>query len=74
MYELNFYDKQTEQCVCDFELTELSESDVVRIFGFSLEGNCCDVSLAQLSQIEKCVGQTFNVEGCDISLCEVIDS
>lgn len=74
MYELNFYDKRTELCVRDFELTKLSDVDVVRIFGFSLEGNCCDVSLEQLSKIEKCVGQTFNVEGCDVSLCEVVDS
>ncbi|MCD6724931.1 hypothetical protein LT012_16015 [Vibrio cholerae] len=59
MYELNFYNKDTEELVMEIELKGLSGDDVLRIFGFALEGNCADVSPAQLSEIEACVGYTF---------------
>lgn len=73
MYELNFYSKDTEEIVMDIELKGLSDDDVLRIFGFALEGNCADVSPAQLSEIEACVGYTFQKIESDISICEVID-
>lgn len=73
MYELNFYNKDTEELVMEIELKGLSGDDVLRIFGFALEGNCADVSLAQLSEIEACVGYTFQKVESDISICEVID-
>ena len=73
MYELNFYSKDTEELVMDVELKGLSGDDVLRIFGFALEGNCADVSPAQLSEIEACVGYTFQKVENDISICEVID-
>ncbi len=74
MYELNLYNRDTEELVMDMELKDLSSEDVLRIFGFALEGNCADVSLAQLSEIEACVGYKFQqIEG-DISICEIIDT
>ncbi|HHC6577397.1 DUF7683 domain-containing protein [Vibrio parahaemolyticus] len=73
MYELNFYNKDTEELVMEIELKCLSGDDVLRIFGFALEGNCADVSPAQLSEIEACVGYTFQKVESDISICEVID-
>lgn len=59
MYELNFYGKETEELVMEIELKGLSGDDVLRIFGFVLEGNCADVSPAQLSEIEACVAIPF---------------
>ncbi|MBY8220743.1 DUF7683 domain-containing protein [Vibrio cholerae] len=73
MYELNFYNKDTEELVMEIELKGLSDDDVLRIFGFALEGNCADVSPTQLSEIEVCVGYTFQKIESDISICEVID-
>ncbi|EOE4705109.1 hypothetical protein ACKBZ9_003376 [Vibrio cholerae] len=73
MYELNFYNKDTEELVMEIELKGLSGDDVLRILGFALEGNCADVSPAQLSEIEACVGYTFQKVESDISICEVID-
>ncbi len=73
MYELNFYGKETGELVIGIELKGLSGDDVLRIFGFALEGNCADVSPAQLSEIEACVGYTFQKVESDISICEVID-
>ncbi|MEF1286107.1 hypothetical protein QTN94_19950 [Vibrio sp. M250220] len=73
MYELNFYSKDTEELVMEIELKGLSGDDVLRIFGFALEGNCADVSPAQLSEIEACIGYTFQKVESDISICEVID-
>ncbi len=73
MYELNFYSKDDEELLMEIELKDLSGDDVMRIFGFALEGNCADVSLAQLSEIEACIGNTLKKVDADISICEVAD-
>ncbi|SDH44461.1 hypothetical protein SAMN04488136_11652 [Vibrio xiamenensis] len=59
MYELNFYSKDDEELLMEIELKDLSDDDVLRIFGVALEGNCADVSLAQLNEIEACIGNTL---------------
>ncbi|MGB7997005.1 MAG: hypothetical protein WCF45_12870 [Photobacterium halotolerans] len=71
MYELNFYDKETDELVRDFELPRLTSKDIFDIFGFSLDGNCADVSEEQLNKIELLLDRKFNIEGCQISICEV---
>ncbi len=73
MYELIYFDKGTEEVSVYFELPNLSHDDVLKIFGFALRGNCADVSLAQLVEIENCVGETFPRYNCDIEIAEVSD-
>ncbi len=73
MYVLDYYDKETEELVVDFELPNLSHDDVLKIFGLALRGNCTDVSQAQLVEIENCVGETFPRYNCDIEIAEFSD-
>ncbi|MDD1793921.1 hypothetical protein LRP50_12325 [Enterovibrio sp. ZSDZ42] len=70
MFELDFFDKKTEALLEEYTLTTLTPEDVHRIFGFHLEGNCADVDLEQLAQIERIVGKSFNSEGKNIFICE----
>lgn len=71
MYELNFFDKDTEELIHEFELNNLSDENVFSIFGFSLDGNCADVSKDHLLQIERHVDLRFTSEDYDISICQV---
>ncbi|SFQ35137.1 DUF7683 domain-containing protein [Enterovibrio norvegicus] len=71
MFELEFFDKETEELLEERTLSALTNEDVYRIFGFHLEGNCADVDFEQLKQIESIVGGSFNREGRDVFICEV---
>lgn len=71
MFELEFFDKKTEELLEECALTTLTPEDVHRIFGFHLEGDCADVNHEQLARIERIVGESFNGEGRDIFICEV---
>lgn len=73
MFELDFFDKETEDLLEEHALTTLTSEDVLRIFGFHLEGDCTDVSPEQLEQIEQITGKAFNSNGRDIFICEVQD-
>ncbi|MEZ8029979.1 DUF7683 domain-containing protein [Enterovibrio norvegicus] len=73
MFELDFFDKETEELLEEHVLTALTSEDVYQIFGFYLEGDCADVSPKQLEQIEQITGKSFTSNGRDIYLCEVQD-
>ncbi len=73
MYVLDYFDKETEELVVDFGLPNLSDDDVLRIFGFALRGNCAEVSLSQLVELENSVGDTFPRYDSDMFICEVSD-
>ncbi len=73
MYVLEYYDKETEEFVVDFELPNMSHDDVLKIFGFALRGNCAEVSQLQLVELENSVGDTFPRYDSDMFICEVSD-
>ncbi|WP_394134308.1 DUF7683 domain-containing protein [Aliivibrio fischeri] len=71
MYELNFFDKDTEELIHEFELINLNDEHVFSILGFSLDGNCADISKEYLLKIERYVDLRFSSEDYDISICQV---
>ena len=73
MYELEVFNKKNEELVANYELLTLSDSDVFRIVGFELRGNCAELSFNQINSIENIINQkiNINIEDNDVFLVEV---
>ncbi len=72
MFELGVFDKKTDELVISYEL-DVSSDDVSQIVGFSLQGNCADLSMEQVKNLERICGSDFqiNLEQHCVEICEI---